>query len=709
MGDFDIAGFKSALGVAPEKQGVVTDALLDSLKQVESGGNPKAVNKQSGAMGAYQFMPDTVKMLGKQGIKFDPYVEPEARAAAKTYLEQLVKQNNGDLNKALAQYGGFKTKDPSEYVGKVTGGQQESTGFDLAGFKSALAENKAPQQMASQFEQKQSGAPQRPVNKAEAEMDKMFGNLPGYQPTKAFLATTGETLASTPAVLGQLAGKALSTVAPESGEALYQMSTKQIKENRKVTESLREANPIATTAGDITGALINPVNKVIPFGGPAQGLTSAVAKGVGQGAIASVLTTPVTDENKAYLTEKLMQAFTGGVAGGVAGGVVKGATSLAQPVANQLSKVGNDAVKTLREAGVPIDVAQATGSSFLTKMKNVLQDNPVTVGKEQEFIATQRTAYNKAIAKTMGEDATAITPDVIANAKNRLGDVYDNLYNKYGSKISGQVYKDLAALRDDAITTLPANESSIIKNLVDDVLNKASINRSTLTGEQYQAFKRVLDRMTGQNTNTSAYAQEMKDVLLSGLKNSIKDPKDIALLKNTNKEYGNMKKIEDVVLKNPEGNISPSLLSNSLATKSKRNAIYAEDSQLADLARAGKLILEPKTPNSGTTARIMAQALPAALGGAAYGAYEGDLSGVAKGVAAGYVAPKLLQKAINNPAVARYLEEGMQPGMVRGALEIPAKVGAAVPQYMAKPGAAGATTLRDIVNLRNRQYEQENR
>ena len=708
MADFDLAGFKNALGATSEK-GIVTDALLDSLKQVESSGNPKAVNKESGAMGAYQFMPNTVKMLEKQGIKFDPYNEAEARVAAKKYLEQLVEQNSGDVKKALAQYGGFKEKDPSSYVGKVLGGQQESTSFDLSGFKSALDSNKAPQQMASQFENKTTVAPKKPVNKAEAEMDRMFGNLPGYQPAKAFLATTGETLYSTPAVLGQLAGKALSTVAPESGEALYQMSTKQIKENRKVTEALREANPVASTIGDVTGALINPVNKVIPFGGPAQGMTSAIAKGVGQGAIANILTTPVTDENKSYLTEKLMQAFTGGVAGGVAGGLIKGATSIAQPVANQLSKVGNDAVKTLREAGVPVDVAQATGSQFLNRMKNVLQDNPVTVGKEQEFIGAQRAAYNKAIAKTMGEDATAITPDVITTAKNRLGDIYDNLFDKHGSKISGQVYKDLASLRDDAITTLPANESAVIKGLVDDILNKASVNRSTLTGDQYQAFKRVLDRMSMQNTNTSGFAQEMKEVLLSGLKNSIKDPSDIALLKTTNKQYGNMKKIEDVVLKNPEGNVSPSLLSNSLATKSKRNAIYAEDAQLAKLARAGKLILEPKTPNSGTTARLLGQALPAALGGAAYGAYEGDLGSVAKGAVAGYVAPKLLQKAINNPTVARYLEEGMRPGMVRGVLEAPAKIGAVVPPYMAKPGVAGSTALREMVNLRNRQLEQENR
>ena len=102
MADFDLAGFKNALGATSEK-GIVTDALLDSLKQVESSGNPKAVNKESGAMGAYQFMPNTVKMLEKQGIKFDPYNEAEARVAAKKYLEQLVEQNSGDVKKAKAE------------------------------------------------------------------------------------------------------------------------------------------------------------------------------------------------------------------------------------------------------------------------------------------------------------------------------------------------------------------------------------------------------------------------------------------------------------------------------------------------------------------------------------------------------------------------------------------------------------------------------
>jgi hypothetical protein len=97
----------------------VTDQLLDAVKAVESGGNARAVNPQSGAMGAYQFMPGTVKALQGQGVKFDPFNEPQAREAARGYLQTLLDKNDGNVDKALAQYGGFVTKDPSGYISKV--------------------------------------------------------------------------------------------------------------------------------------------------------------------------------------------------------------------------------------------------------------------------------------------------------------------------------------------------------------------------------------------------------------------------------------------------------------------------------------------------------------------------------------------------------------------------------------------------------------
>lgn len=98
------------------------DQILDNLGGVESSNNPFAVNKESKAIGKYQFLPETASMLHKKGIKFNPFDEKESRAAADYYIQQLVKDNGGDYKKAMAAYGGFKTADPSSYVNKVLKG-----------------------------------------------------------------------------------------------------------------------------------------------------------------------------------------------------------------------------------------------------------------------------------------------------------------------------------------------------------------------------------------------------------------------------------------------------------------------------------------------------------------------------------------------------------------------------------------------------------
>ena len=76
----------------------ITDAVLDAVRHVESGGNNRAVSK-AGAMGPYQFMPATAKRFGLK----DPFDEPSAREAARTYLTFL-HNKFGNLDDALRAY-----------------------------------------------------------------------------------------------------------------------------------------------------------------------------------------------------------------------------------------------------------------------------------------------------------------------------------------------------------------------------------------------------------------------------------------------------------------------------------------------------------------------------------------------------------------------------------------------------------------------------
>ena len=98
---------------------LVTDDVLNGLRQTESDNDPYAVNPKSGAIGAYQHLPTTIQMLHKQGIKYNPMDEQQQRGATKQYLVNLLDKNGGDLNAALAQYGGHKKEDPTNYINKV--------------------------------------------------------------------------------------------------------------------------------------------------------------------------------------------------------------------------------------------------------------------------------------------------------------------------------------------------------------------------------------------------------------------------------------------------------------------------------------------------------------------------------------------------------------------------------------------------------------
>lgn len=81
------------------------EGLLKSVAITESSGNPNAVGprtKYGQAKGLFQFIDSTARGLGLQGNDaFDP--EKSAQAAAK-YLSQLLQQNGGNLEKALASY-----------------------------------------------------------------------------------------------------------------------------------------------------------------------------------------------------------------------------------------------------------------------------------------------------------------------------------------------------------------------------------------------------------------------------------------------------------------------------------------------------------------------------------------------------------------------------------------------------------------------------
>jgi hypothetical protein len=367
-------------------------------------------------------------------------------------------------------------------------------------------------------------------------------------------------------------------------------------------------------------------------------------------------------------------------------GAVKGLSAVAHPVEDALSDIGKKAVQTLKDAGIPLDAAQTTGSALLHRVKASLSDNPITAGGQSAFSQMQQAAYNKAVAKTMGEDATAITPDVIQSAKDRIGKVYDSVADRTGIHVTPDYQQGFQDILGDARMQLNDQQYAILDRNVNDIMNKANMNGGFINGDQYKNIKQALDGISkSPDTQVGEFARDLRDYVNKGLSdtaNIMGDTQAVQDLKTANRQWGNMRKVEDVTIgKNAEGDVSPARLYSSLGAKNKRYSFYQDDPQLAELAQAGKLILPNQVPNSGTVARMMAQGLlsagtPAAITGAATGLYQGDWGSALKGAVAGAALPKVVQYGMNNPRFVQYLAEGLPNNNIRNLLNVPQAIGA---------------------------------
>ena len=431
-----------------------------------------------------------------------------------------------------------------------------------------------------------------------------------------------------------------------------------------VAESRRLDKPLMATGSGIAGNIAgNIASTMIPLAGvssklvnPATYKQAALAGGL-MGAVQP--TTP--DESKIENTAL-------GAAGGMVGNaLVNGASAVAQPVANILSTAHQKAVQILSDAGIPLDAAQQSGSSFLGKVRSRFWDNPFTSGQQSELAGTQQALYNKAILKTIGEDATTATPEVMQRADDRIGAVFKDVLDRNNVQVTDPVLAKIGSVQAAAAE----DEKSPIVSIANRFINAVGED-GAVSGQTAYNIKKDLDRAAQSQDTTLAYhAGQLRSTIMDAINDSL-PADDKTAFQTARQQFRNMSTIEPAIDRMGGGNISPAKLANALATKSNRGAsIYGRgDTQLVDLAQAGNLLLSDKNPNSGTTAReIMQMGLPLIAGGAAggYDAYNGDYTGALEKAAttagALYAIPKAAQYLINNPTTANYLANGMQGNM----------------------------------------------
>jgi hypothetical protein len=84
-----------------------------------------------------QLMPSTAKMLG-----VDPYDTGQNIEGGEKYLLQLLQKHGGNVWDTLAEYGGFRTSSPSNYVHRV----EQAGGLTIGSITINSAPNLTPEQ-----------------------------------------------------------------------------------------------------------------------------------------------------------------------------------------------------------------------------------------------------------------------------------------------------------------------------------------------------------------------------------------------------------------------------------------------------------------------------------------------------------------------------------------------------------------------------------
>lgn len=637
------------VGVPPE--------IALAMMQQESGGRPGAVSPK-GATGLMQLMPGTARELG-----VDPRVPVDNVRGGLRYLKQQLDAFGGDTSKALAAYnagpgavrraGGIPNiPETQNYVRAITANAQ-----------------KAPPAIDPRLVQWQPVAQPQQQEGPDPTEGNSFG--------KNALIGAGKFFVDSARGVKQMLG---------IGD--------QAELQRQIDESKRLDAPLMRTGGGITGNIAAAALTAAPamFVPGANTIAGSALVGAGLGATSPVATGESRGENALI-----------GAAGGAAGqGIANAVGRAIRPVRGALPNGERAAlIAEAERRGIPLSAGQITQSRPLQALESTMRDMPFTAGRAEAFRQSQQAGLNRALTRTFGEDAEALSPEILGRARDRIGGVFSDVSSrnsvtmdgrllnsldevsaangKAGPLASGKVSEVVDWLRN-AATPTPAQQVStgVLDALGNPIMHTIPARPAgPMSGEQYQTIRSILTR-----NSKDAYQAGNSQLggALKGLRNALDDaaersisPADQAAWRTARKEYANLKTIEKAVRNDGSGEAFAARLAGE-ARKANPNAfLYGQgDTELSTLAKLGNGILKDSVPNSGTAQRQFWRDL---LNGSLLNAG----AQLGKG-AAGFAIGAPLQRMMTTRAGQQYLTRGLLD-------QTPAMLAAARAGHLLSPGA----------------------
>ena len=365
--------------------------------------------------------------------------------------------------------------------------------------------------------------------------------------------------------------------------------------------------------------------------------------------------------------------------------VSKAASVLPSAVASSTGMTAERALlaKEARDVfGIPLTAAQIGTSPMIKTAESAISKLPLSGARGHELETKQ--AFNRAVSRSFGEAAKTITPDVMLQAKTRIGGVINKIENNTEVGVgSAKLMSRLAAIETNAHEGLTAAEYAVVARLLNGVIRNVTPG-DKLTGTTYGNLLHrdsPLDHgVANSNSNIARAAQQIKTALQDALQDSLSGA-DLEAYRNARFEYKNMKTIEPLVNKAPTGDISPALLNARVSAQFPNRAYDTSGTNPLDrLAKIAQAFLkEPGT--SQTTERAATLHELAKIGGMIA---AGDLLGIPTalaGTAATLGTGRAIGSYLRSPGLAnRTIEKALRPPPTSPGLSGPGLL------YRASPG-----------------------
>jgi hypothetical protein len=451
------------------------------------------------------------------------------------------------------------------------------------------------------------------------------------------------------------AGKFMVDTARGAGQMLGLVDQKSIDESKALDAPLM--NTTAGKVGNVVGGIATSLPAMF-----VPGANSMVGAGLLGGAMGAL--TP-TASNESRLENVGM-----GAAGGMAGqAIANGIGRVMRPVRSKLSPELSGLAQTAQAEGIPLNVAQQTGSKPLKIINSVLDNLPFTADKQAADKVVQRSAFNRAVLSRVGESADTATPDVLNAARTRIGNQFEQLSARNNVALGNDFLNSIAQIDAGANAfTNPAVRSSVDKAL--DLAQRGTIDGHTYQNVRSTLSKQAKDAFSSGNSELGQALKTIQGALDDAATQSI-SAGDKAAWNAARSQYAALKAVEKAAAPTSAdavaGNISPAKLANVLMQQNKKGMVYGTGDQgLPDLARIGQAFIKDQIPDSGTAQRSLYQALM--TGGAGLGGLM-MANPVTALTAAGAssITPALIQALMRSPGGQQYLSQGLIAPTARNA------------------------------------------